>query len=120
MRLFIYGTLKRGCFNHFYMHGQRFIDTARTAPLYRLYNLGGYPGMVLDEQGLSIEGEVWEIDESCRTQLDVLEGVDEGEYVLEPVPLLQPCDGEVVQGYRYLRSVEGRPEVGTEWTERKL
>jgi gamma-glutamylcyclotransferase (GGCT)/AIG2-like uncharacterized protein YtfP len=120
MRLFIYGTLKRGCYNHYHMAGQRFIGTARTAPRYRLYNLGGYPGMVLASDGLSIEGEVWEIDEACRVQLDVLEGVEEGEYILESVPLLPPFDGEVVQGYRYLRSVAGKPEVGTVWTEQKL
>ena len=120
MLIFVYGTLKRGHSNHGSLRDQQFISMAMTQPRYRLHDLGGYPGMVLDEQGLSIEGEVWEIDESCRTQLDVLEGVDEGEYVLEPVPLLPPFDGEVVQGYRYLRSVDGRPEVGTEWTERKL
>jgi gamma-glutamylcyclotransferase (GGCT)/AIG2-like uncharacterized protein YtfP len=120
MRLFIYGTLKRGCYNHFYMSGQQFIGEAHTAPNYRLYNLGGVPGMVSAAEGLSIEGEVWEIDEACRTRLDVLEGVDEGEYVLEPVPLLTPFDGEVIQGYRYLRSVEGCREVGSVWRENPL
>lgn len=119
MLLFIYGTLKRGCYNHYYMHGQQFIGEAQTAPLYRLHNLGGYPGMVSASDGQSIEGEVWDIDEACRTRLDVLEGVDEGEYMLEPVPLLPPFDQHVVQGYRYLRSVDGRPDAGTCWTEHR-
>ena len=117
MLLFIYGTLKRGCHNHFYMHGQQFVGEASTEPLYRLHNLGGYPGMVLSSEGQSIEGEVWDIDEACRIRLDVLEGVDDGEYVLEPVPLQAPFDQQVVQGYRYLRSVKGRPDAGTYWKE---
>ena len=101
MRLFIYGTLKRGCYNHHYMHGQQFIDKARTVPIYRLYNLGGYPGMVLADDGLSIEGEVWEIDETCRTQLDVLEGVDDnGQLICRPNMNPGTCrGGEILTGY---------------------
>jgi gamma-glutamylaminecyclotransferase len=118
MRLFIYGTLKRGCYNHYYMDGQHFVGTARTEPCYRLFNLGGFPGMVSASDGLSIEGEVWDIDDACRARLDVLEGVAEDEYILEPVPLLAPFDREIVHGYRYLRSVVSRPEIGSVWKEK--
>lgn len=62
----------------------------QTQPAYRLYDMGGFPGMVPDEQGtgLSIEGEVWEVSDECLKKLDVLEAVDEGEYLYEVVPLL--------------------------------
>lgn len=119
-RLFLYGTLKRGCGNHHYMAGQRFIDVARTAPLYRLVSMGTYPGMVLAEvagQGRGIEGEVWEVDEECLRRLDILEGIEEGEYAYEVVPLLPPFDAETVHGYRYLRPVDGCPDIGSAWVE---
>ena len=118
-RLFLYGTLKRGCSNHPYMAGQRFIDVARTVPLYRLVSMGTYPGMVLAEEGAgrSIEGEVWDVDEDCLRRLDVLEGIQEGEYAYEVVPLMPPFDAEAVHGYRYLRPVEGRPDIGAAWRE---
>ena len=116
-RLFIYGTLKRGCSNHHYMAGQRFVEEAQTAPLYRLVSMGSHPGMVSSEPGRSIEGEVWEVDEACLRRLDILEGIEEGEYAYEVVPLLPPFEAETVHGYRYLRPVEGRPDIGSAWRE---
>ena len=116
-RLFIYGTLKRGCSNHHYMAGQRFVEVAKTEPLYRLVSMGSYPGMVSSEPGRSIEGEIWDVDDACLRRLDVLEGIDEGEYTYEMVPLLPPFDGETVHGYRYLRPVEDRPDIGSVWRE---
>lgn len=115
--MFIYGTLKRGGSNHHYMRGQQFIDVARTVAAYRLHDMGGFPGMVPDDNGtgLSIEGEVWDVTEECLTRLDVLEAIDEGEYLYEVVPLLPPFDQEQIMGYRYARPVDGRPEIGTSW-----
>ena len=116
-RLFIYGTLKRGGSNHRYMNGQRFVDVARTVPAYRLFDMGGFPGMVPadDGNGLSINGEVWDVTDECLNALDVLEAVDEGEYLYEVVPLLPPFDKEHVMGYRYARSVAGRPDISPVW-----
>jgi len=116
-RLFVYGTLKRGGCNHHNMAGQQFMGEAITQPGYRLYDLGGYPGMVEAEGGLSIEGELWDVDDECKARLDILEGIDEGEYSQEVVPLLPPHQDEVVQGYVYRWPVSGRPEVGPVWRE---
>ena len=44
--VFVYGTLKRGMSNHRWLRGQRFVDESRTLPSYRMYDLGGYPGLV--------------------------------------------------------------------------
>lgn len=117
MLLFIYGTLKRGCSNHHYMAGQRFVAMARTAPDYRLVSMGTYPGMVHSQPGRSIQGEVWEVDAGCLQRLDILEGVEEGEYAFEPVPLLAPFDGGTVHGYVYLKDVQDRPDAGEVWCE---
>ena len=117
MRLFLYGTLKRGCCNHHYMAGQRFIGTASTAPRFRLMGLGGYPGMVHSDEGRGIDGEVWEVDDDCLRRLHTLEGVEEGEYAFEVIPLLPPFDAGPVHGYVYLKPVEGCPDVGSVWHE---
>jgi gamma-glutamylaminecyclotransferase len=111
-RLFVYGTLKRGRENHHWLSGQRFVAEARTAPGYRMFDLGGYPGLVRDAGGLSIEGEIWEVDEPGLARLDVLEDIEGGEY--ERV-LIDLDDGSRVEGYLYLRDVRGRQDCGASW-----
>ncbi|WP_395735181.1 gamma-glutamylcyclotransferase [Prosthecobacter sp.] len=113
--VFVYGTLKRGGSNHGWIAQQQFVAEARTAPLFRLYDLGGYPGMVRAEDGLSIQGEVWSVDEAGLIKLDVLEDTDGGEYERVPVPLEGEWASQRVEGYIYLRSIEGRREVGVCW-----
>lgn len=117
-RIFVYGTLKRGFSNSHYLAGQRFIGEARTEPCYRMVDAGGYPGMYrVDENGLSIQGEVWEVDEAGREKLDVLEDVDVGLYGVEPVCLLAPYDHEPVITYIYRWSIMGLEDAGDCWRE---
>lgn len=114
-RVFVYGTLKRGGENHGWIEKQRFIAETRTKPLYRLFDLGGYPGMVRAEHGIAIVGEVWEVDEPGLAKLDVLEDIDGGEYERVPVKLEGDFADQRVEGYLYLRSVEGRRDLGACW-----
>lgn len=113
--VFVYGTLKRSGSNHLWIEKQRFVAEASTAPLYRMYDLGGYPGMVRDANGISIQGEVWIVDEPGLIHLDVLEDIEGGEYERVVVKLEGEYATQVVEGYLYLHSVEGRREVGTCW-----
>ena len=116
--LFVYGTLKRGCSNHHYLAGQRFVGVARTPPGYRLYDLGGYPGIAVkpdDREG--VVGEVWSVDDVALRRLDRFEGVHEGLYRREPLRLLPPFADQVIQAYVNEVDVNGRPEVGTCWQE---
>jgi gamma-glutamylaminecyclotransferase len=117
--VFVYGTLKRGMSNHRWLRGQRFVDESRTLPSYRMYDLGGYPGLVKTQQnkGLAIEGEVWAVDEPGLRRLHLLEGVAEKEYSFETICLEAPWVDGKVNGYLYLRSVEGRKELGSCWQE---
>lgn len=110
-RIFVYGTLKRGRENHHWLAGQRFIAEARTQPLYRLFDMGGYPGMIRDDNGVAVEGELWEVDEGGLARLDVLEDIEGGEY--ERV-LIELEEGKV-GGYLYLRDVSGRSDAGASW-----
>ncbi len=115
-RIFVYGTLKRGGSNHGWLKGQRLVGAARTMPGFRLYDLGGYPGMVRDpQQGLAVEGEVWEVDAAALARLDELEDVEGGEYARVHLPLQAPFDQETVEGYLYLHPVAGRRDLGACW-----
>jgi gamma-glutamylcyclotransferase (GGCT)/AIG2-like uncharacterized protein YtfP len=115
MRLFVYGTLKRGEPRHGYLSGQTFIVLARTLPVYRLYDLGEYPGLVGRADGLAIEGELWEVDKACLEQLDKVEGCDDGLYCRSAVDLAPPHDGSPAVTYLYQKSVENLAECGTCW-----
>jgi gamma-glutamylcyclotransferase (GGCT)/AIG2-like uncharacterized protein YtfP len=111
-RVFVYGTLKRGGENHHWIEAQRFVGPARTRPVYRMFDLGGYPGLVRHPQGLSIEGELWDVDAAGLERLDVLEDVDGGEYERVPMELE---NGEQAEGYLYLREVSGCRDCGACW-----
>lgn len=115
-RVFVYGTLKRGCVNHRYLAGQRFLGEARTEPGFTLYALDGYPGLVAEPQDqVGVLGEVWEVEEGCLRGLDGLEGLEEGLYRRGPIPLQGNFSGLEVETYHYLRSLAGRRCLGERW-----
>lgn len=116
--LFVYGTLKRGCVNHAYLAGQTFVGPARTPPGYRLYDLGGYPGLGrVDGDTLGVVGEVWSVGPAALAQLDHFEGVHEGLYRREQIVLLPPFGTQRVDAYLPALPVAGRRDLGSEWIE---
>jgi gamma-glutamylaminecyclotransferase len=116
IRVFVYGTLKRGGANHAFMAGQTCLGAARTPAGFTLYGLGGYPGMVRDTKDRDgVTGELWLVDADGLARLDELEGVGEGLYERVTLSLAPPHDDEPVQAYLYRRSVAARPRVGSSW-----
>lgn len=116
--LFVYGTLKRGCSNHRQLEGQSFVGLARTPPGYRLYDLGGYPAIVAEPADRAgVVGEVWSVTPEALEQLDHFEGVHEGLYRREPIPLLPPFDRQSIDAYVSALPIVGRRDVGSEWIE---
>jgi gamma-glutamylaminecyclotransferase len=115
--LFVYGTLKRGCCNHHHLAGQTFVGPARTRPGYTLYDLGGYPGIAAAADQDGVVGEVWSVDPAARQRLDIFEGVPEGLYRRESLPLQPPFAAQAVEAYVPTLPVAGRPLVGGEWKE---
>lgn len=114
--IFVYGTLKRGGENHVHLTGQRFLGEAATVPGFTLYDMQGFPGMVRDTGDTAgVTGELWEVDAGCLQILDVLEGVTEGLYARESVMLLPPFADRPAETYLYLRSLVGRPPLGSTW-----
>jgi len=116
--LFVYGTLKHGCKNHNRLAGQIRAGEARTAPGFRLYHLGDYPGMVVDpDDAEGVTGELWWVDEATLALLDDFEGVSEGLYSRNPIRLLPPFDTVAADTYLYARSTAGHRRLGATWTE---
>jgi gamma-glutamylcyclotransferase (GGCT)/AIG2-like uncharacterized protein YtfP len=135
--LFVYGTLKSDQSNHHRLAGQRLIGIARTTANYRLIeiegrfeSLGVYPGLVdlpyadVDGAGVSVMGEVWEVDDVCLAMLNAYEDLDSGEYVLAQVSL-QEIGGDVagamigdvpVMTYLYRWSIRGMRDCGVCWS----
>ncbi len=115
-RIFVYGTLKRGGHYSHYLTGQTYVGESVTEPLYRMMDCGTYPGLYAVEQnGIGIQGEVWEVNSDCRARLDVLENVASGEYELAPVRLLPPYDTQKVSTYIYRLASSVMPDAGDNW-----
>ncbi|HVS51585.1 MAG TPA: gamma-glutamylcyclotransferase family protein [Opitutaceae bacterium] len=116
--VFVYGTLKRGGANHRQLAAQKFVGVARTAPGFRLFDLGAYPGMAAqsdDRDGVT--GEVWSVDAACLARLDEFEGVPEGLYRRAAIALLPPFADRNVETYFYARDLSGRVDLGSTWAE---
>ncbi len=116
-RVFLYGTLKRGFCRHQAIEGQAFLGLAKTEAAYKLFDLGDYPGLVIAENGISIEGELYSIDDDCLEQLDEIEGVAIGLYRRDTVRLLPPWNDEPTLTYIYLLSTSGRAQI-SHWTSK--
>jgi gamma-glutamylaminecyclotransferase len=117
MQLFVYGTLKEGQSRSSQLIGRRITAKALTRPDYQMYRLDGYPGLIEVQpgKGVSIIGELWEIDPECLQRIDVLEGVNEGDYERRPIRLACPLEGYQVDAYFYLNSVADREDCGRSW-----
>ena len=117
-RVFVYGTLKRGCSNHGFLTGRHFVGDAHTPGGFTLYKVTDYPAMVRSsDAGDIVAGEVWEVDDACLEQLDRLEGIDEGLYTREPIALEAPFADQPVETYIYARSIAGLKKLGSTWIE---
>jgi gamma-glutamylcyclotransferase (GGCT)/AIG2-like uncharacterized protein YtfP len=84
---------------------QLFLGEARTRPLYALFDLGTYPGLVQrKESGRAIHGEIYEVAESLIEKLDRIEGAP-SLFHLEPIQI-ENHPGEVFT-YFYQQETEG-------------
>ncbi|MDC0611280.1 gamma-glutamylcyclotransferase [Vibrio sp.] len=71
--VFVYGSLRKGESNHWYLESSQFIGAFATEPEFAMYDLGPYPGIV--EGSFSVRGEVYQIDDDTLHHLDELEDV---------------------------------------------
>jgi gamma-glutamylcyclotransferase (GGCT)/AIG2-like uncharacterized protein YtfP len=112
LHVFTYGTLKRGFRNHLLLATSAFVKEAVTKPKYKLYDCGHYPCMVKSESGISIQGEIFKIDETTLAKLDRLEGVPH----LYKRDLIELQDVEFpVLAYFYQLDISKFIECGSVW-----
>jgi gamma-glutamylcyclotransferase (GGCT)/AIG2-like uncharacterized protein YtfP len=116
-RTAVYGTLMRANLPSTPRRAT-FIGDAQTQPLYRLFNVGDYPALVMASPGRSISGELWRVSDETRRILDNVEGLDEGLYTRCAVRLQSPFDAVNVETYIYLQSIADLPDIGKSWRER--
>ena len=71
--VFIYGTLRRGSARAMSIRfpGSRFVADAKVSG--SLFDLGVYPGLLLEESNSMVIGEVYEVDNETLSKLDDFE-----------------------------------------------
>ena len=138
--MFIYGSLKRGFNRHSVLKDQRYIGVARTTPNYAMVGYGGFPALVdatlAEASGVAaknhIFGELYEVDDACRMELDKIEGVDRGlfdkkEITLESITIVGlPVSEDVwksiaakkAQAYFFQLKLNGAADCGALWTQK--
>lgn len=111
--LFFYGTLKSGEQSNHLLAGQRFIGSAKTVPIYRLYGIGWHPGLLIDrEMGLAVHGELWAVDDAALARLDEYE--DTPHYFRREAIAIADHFGEV-QAYFFNGAVPENSPTGDRW-----
>ncbi len=95
--LYVNGTLMRGLGLHGNLNGAEFLEETKTAPKYRMHDIGGvHPGMYkVESDGVAAEGELYTLP------LDVLLKVIEGEPPGLYRGAVELADGRVVPGILY-------------------
>jgi gamma-glutamylcyclotransferase (GGCT)/AIG2-like uncharacterized protein YtfP len=74
-RLFVYGTLRKGCNSHYLLKNPELIDHDLQIAGFKMFNLGSYP--VLVETGKPedrVIGELYRLEENLLTAIDNYEG----------------------------------------------
>ena len=71
-RVFVYGTLRPGGSAEHRLAGGKLLGSGFIRG--RLYQIDWYPGVVLDESGGPVSGEVFEVDDEHLARLDDYEG----------------------------------------------
>lgn len=75
MKLFVYGTLKKGHGNHSLLDGSHFLGELKMWMPFEMYDLGLFPALCCSRGNLCwIEGEVYQVSDTVMDCVDVLEG----------------------------------------------
>ena len=98
MRVFVYGSLRKGQIYHHVIESAEFVGSAETPPLYELFDLGDYPAMVRGGR-TRVQGEVYEVGAGLLEVLDEFEDHPEL-YQRQEIGL---ADGQRVKTYLYPR-----------------
>ena len=116
--IFVYGTLKRGFRNSYFLSGQEFLGEAETSADFRLFDGVHFPAMVeYPQNGVKVKGELWKVDDAHKRHIDRLEGVP-AFYRRIPVTLDSHPDLDV-ETYVLPKAPSGWVDSGTSWPRKK-
>lgn len=112
-RVFVYGTLRQGGSRRGALEEATEISKKAYLVGFKMYHLGGFPGIIhlsSGERGEPIVGELYQIDERTLARLDMIEGHQEERpeasfYRRTEVQIVVPREGE-----------NKKAEIFTAWT----
>lgn len=105
--MFVYGTLKKGFSNHYFLDDAKFIDYAITCEKYQMYPCigNGYPFVIKSENISQIEGEVYEItSKKTLENIDMLE--DYPDLYLKELIKVKLFNEKIVEALIYFKNEE--------------
>lgn len=103
--VFVYGTLKRGGWNHRWMGNATYLGEAETIEWYTLY-ADAVPHLIRDEESYPVRGELFLVDYATLLDLDELEG-HPVEYCREQVAVRGPSGEELLAWVYFARAPHG-------------
>lgn len=71
--VFVYGTLRRGCARAMSIRFAKSKFIADASVSGSLYDLGAYPGLIVEQSNSLVRGEVYEVDDEILNLLDDIE-----------------------------------------------
>lgn len=122
--IFVYGTLKSGFVNHFYLKNEKFISTASTLEKYQMYPSLNFefPFLIKSEKFDFIKGEVFEVNsKEVLELLDNLEGYPDL-YLKEFIDIKLES-GNTIKALTYFKNEETNKDAAeftfpiNEWTK---
>ena len=116
--VFVYGTLRRGQWNHHLLDSSKFVGMARTKKRYALYG-SGVPYLSRTKALTQVAGEVYAVDDGTLERLDELEGhpkwyrreqagvvLDGGEELLAWIYFNDAAHGELIESGDFLQNTQ--------------
>ena len=110
IKLFVYGTMKKGFSNHWRISEQSFINNVKTVNKYVMYSHASYQfPCMFDEIGDAvIKGELYEVSIDVLSMIDKYEGVPL--FYDKMIIKVVDSDGKEYEAYAYFYQKEKSPE----------
>lgn len=114
--VFVYGTLRKGYTNHFYLNKAEFLGNATTKEHYGMFG-GRIPFVNKNYALYPIEGELYRVTPSELKELDRLEGHPEF-YRRERIQVVMNDTNEVVEAFIYFCDYNTNPFKSGNYAEK--
>lgn len=104
--VFVYGTLKKGFSNHWYLENSKYLGIGKTIPKYQMYPSKNYffPFLLKSEPNNNIVGEIYEVDEKTLIDLNILE--DFPKMYLRELIEIKLENNEIIKAYIFYKNEE--------------